>query len=87
MACLNYRPSVVHFKKGQGVHLRREAAGFFNSGGTEIFSLSPTPFPKVGFGVYVSVQFRDGKLRISVVWVKKVGQKSNEKKRPQEVFG
>ena len=39
-------------------------------------------FRKLVFGVYVSVQFRDGKLRISVVWVKRVGQK-----RPQEVFG
>jgi len=39
------------------------------------------------FGVYGFRPVEGWQIDASVVWVKKVGQKSSEKKRPQEVFG
>ena len=89
MACLNYRPSVVHFKKGQGGLISGANRGdFFCSEGwnfqSESNSLSESGF----LGIYVSdVQFRDGKLMLPLFGLKRVGQKSGEKKGPQEVLG
>ena len=87
MACLNYRPSVVHFKKGQGgVHLLPRSGGIFYSGGMELSVSVQLPFRKLGFGVYVSVQFRDGTLMLPLFGLKKPLVKKAAKKKAQEVF-
>lgn len=48
MACLNYRPSVVHFKKGQGGPISGAKRGIFYSGGMELSV--QLPFRKLVLG-------------------------------------
>lgn len=67
------------------VHLRRDFSGIFYSWGMELSV--QLPFQKLVFGVYGFRPVEGWQIDASVVWVKKVGQKSSEKKRPQEVFG